>query len=680
MRSFLLFIFLFYFCCAANAQRLLLDNNMHHLRIGVNREWNEFPQHAQDSQIIIRFKSNINIGNATISLRQYDVNQAWQVLINDRKIGELTVDEKDMKSYFTIPPGLLQTGDNILYIGSPSATNDKKTEVSDDIRIGKIVLHNKSIEEVLSETTLEIRVSDGKTRSLIPSRITIVTMDGTLQQVNIKSSDTTAVRTGVIYTGNGKTSFGIPAGKYKIYASRGFEYGVDSVIVVLKPGDHIQKKLVINQEVDTKGWIGCDTHIHTLTYSGHGDATIEERVLTIAGEGLELPIITDHNIAIDIKPVAEKMRMDSFFVPVIGNEVTTQSGHFNIFPLDLKTPVTNHRAKNWDTLNRHIINTPGVKAVILNHARDIHNGFRPFDPKHHVAVAGKNFTSGFFPANAMEVMNSGSQQTDQLQLNFDWFGMINHGYFLTPVGSSDSHDVSRFIVGQARTYIKSTSDNVARIDVKEVLKNFTEGKVIVSFGLLTEIIVNKKYGPGDLAPASGKIEVTVKVSGPAWIKADHVSLYANGQKIREAIISPKTVGGIKWKGTWILPRPMQDLFLVAIAEGPGTNLPFWPIAKPFQHASPEWNPKFISSTGAVWIDADRDGHRTSAYEYAKAVWNSSNGNIHVLLKKLAHYDESVSVQAAAILLENGIKLQPYGTNRGFRRVINDMKKLEASRK
>ena len=53
--------------------------------------------------------------------------------------------------------------------------------------------------------------------------------------------------------------------------------------------------LAIRREVATPGLVACDTHVHTLTNSGHGDATIAERVVTLAGEGIELPIATDHN-------------------------------------------------------------------------------------------------------------------------------------------------------------------------------------------------------------------------------------------------------------------------------------------------------------------------------------------------------------------------------------------------
>ena len=107
----------------------------------------------------------------------------------------------------------------------------------------------------------------------------------------------------------------------------------------------------------------------------------------------------------------------------------------------------------------------------------------------------------------MELVNSGAQQSDLLQTYRDWFGLLNRGVLMTPVGASDSHDVSRYIVGQARTYIRCHDDQPGEIDVAEALKNFLAGRVLVSCGLLVEITVNDKYGPGDLVPAGEQLRV-----------------------------------------------------------------------------------------------------------------------------------------------------------------------------
>jgi hypothetical protein len=247
-------------------------------------------------------------------------------------------------------------------------------------------------------------------------------------------------------------------------------------------------------------------------------------------------------------------------------------------------------------------------------------------------------------------------QTDVMRPFHDWFGLLNRGMILTPVGASDSHDVSRFIVGQARTYIRSKDDQPGEIDVQEATTNFLQGRVMVSLGLLTEITVNGKYGPGDLAPAPGEVKVTVRVLGPSWVRADRVELFANGRKIREGVIKEGKQAGVKWSGEWTLPRFKHDVHLVAIASGPGLSDLFWPIAKPYQPTSPVVVRRVLGATGAVWLDADGDGKRTSAREYAQHLERAAGSDWQKLVNTLRDYDEAVAVQAASLLQARGISV------------------------
>src|SRR5207244_8986598 len=143
--------------------------------------------------------------------------------------------------------------------------------------------------------------------------------------------------------------------------------------------------------------------------------------------------------------------------------------------------------------------------------------------------------------------------------------------------------------------------------------NFRAGRVNVSCGLLADITVNDKYGPGDLVPAADEFAVTVRVLGPAWITADSVELYANGIKVHEARILNGRQPGVKWAGTWRLPRRKYDEHLVAVALGPGVRDLSWPIAKPYQPTSPVVDSRVIGVSGAVWLDHDGDGRRTRAF-------------------------------------------------------------------
>src|SRR5262249_48029787 len=154
-------------------------------------------------------------------------------------------------------------------------------------------------------------------------------------------------------------------------------------------------------------------------------------------------------------------------------------------------------------------------------------------------------------------------------------------------------------------------------------------------------------------PASDEVKVKVRVLGPDWVKADKVELYANGRKIREArIISKDGRPGVKWQGVWVLPRFRHDVHLVAVASGPGVTELYWPIAKPYQPTSPKVDRRVIGASGAVWIDADGDGKRTSAYAYAHRLM-TTHGALKVIAA-LSDYDEAVAVQVASLFKARGI--------------------------
>jgi hypothetical protein len=61
-------------------------------------------------------------------------------------------------------------------------------------------------------------------------------------------------------------------------------------------------------------------------------------------------------------------------------------------------------------------------------------------------------------------------------------------------------------------------------------------------------------------------------------------------------------------------------------------------------------------TGAVWIVGDGDGRRSSAFDYAKALMEEHGGDLQVLIRQLAGYGESVAVQVASLLAEQGTLL------------------------
>ena len=630
----------------AAEEPLILTDRLHHLRIDGPREWSEFPEKPEADHLELKFAAKKSAGERTLALRQQDVKQTWIVRLNGQEIAKLPIDENDMRVYFAVPSERIKDGENLLRVEPLLGMKQV-----DDIRIGQIALLDEPRSDVLSAAKAEVEVRDADTGELLPARITVLDSDGALQSVGAESNEHLAVRPGIVYTADGQASFGLPGGQFTLYAGRGFEYSLDKTEIDVAPGQILRRTLKIRREVPTAGFVACDTHVHTLTHSGHGDATVHERMITLAAEGIELPIATDHNVHVDHEPFAREMGVRKHFTPVAGNEVTTSVGHFNIFPVRPDAPPPNHRAADWKSIFASIYQCPGVKVVILNHGRDLHSGIRPLGPKLHSAVVGENLEGWDLRANAMELVNSGAVQTEPLQLCRDWMGLLNRGRILTPVGGSDSHDVGRHFVGQGRTYIRARDDDPGNIDVMEAVDNFLAGRVMVSYGLLAELTVNDRFTPGDLVrPTSDRLDVSIRVLGPHWCRATKVELFANGQIIRVAEIAaddvPQERSGILWTGNWSIERPNHDVHLVAVAQGPGIDGLYWRTAKPYQPTSPDFHPRTLGISGAIWIDADGDGKRTSAHKYARRLVDTGGGDMTKLLASLADYDEAVASQAA----------------------------------
>lgn len=629
----------------AAAERVL-DSRFHHFRLGDKREWSDFPETAEGPGLELTFSAEPNATPVTLRLRQFDVRQTWRLQLNGQELGRLSTDENRLTTFWELPPGALKAGENQLSAAGAGAAPD-------DVFLGDVRLVDLPRAQALRQGIVRVRVVDADAGTPIPARLTIVDEQGSLCAVGVESSSRLAVRPGVIYTADGRAEFGLPVGAYRLYAGRGFEYSVDSKPIAIEPGDRREIAMSIRREVALPGYASCDTHLHTFTYSRHGDATLEERLVTIAGEGLELPVAADHNLQIDYEPAARAAGLRKFFTPLAGDEVTTKLGHFNVFPLDPAAAPIDHQGGSWEEIFAAIHKGGRRGVVVLNHPRDIHAGFRPFDVRRHVSIAGENVDGWKLEATALELVNSGALQSDPWRLVHDWLGLLNAGLAIAPVGASDSHDAARSIVAQARTYVRCRDDEPGRIDAAEAIESLRAGRVSVSFGLAAEVEVDGRFGPGDLAPAgeAAELQVRARVWGPSWSLADCVALFVNGEEVRRESIPAERRGlpGLKYEAVWTLPKPPHDAHLVVAALGPGVAELFWPTPRPYQPDSPDWRPYSLAATGAVRIDADGQPGFTSAREYAERLIEAASGDVDRLAESLADYDEAVAVQAAAAL-------------------------------
>ena len=731
LTSLLIATFLIPFIPTNHADETVLLNASVHLGTPGFPEWSHFENSTPHGrQLDLKFQSTRNASEATLYVRQNDVKYPWAVKLNGKSVGSLQNMEVELISHFTIPTGLLRDGENLLSIIPPKST--------DDIRVGEIVLDSRSFPAIAQRTSIDVSVADanGSKSSPIPCRITIADEKGALAPIYTNPDETLptgrgvietrprqrlAVRTGVIYTTDGRASFGLRPGRYTVYASRGFEYSVATNRVMLADGDSYDLNMQIKREVPTKGWIAADCHIHNLTYSGHGDATIDEGMVTIAGEGIEFAVATDHNHHTDYTETVKKLRLNKHFTPVVGNEVTTKTGHFNAFPILSGSSLPDHKLSDWTALMKSIRDQTGAKVIVLNHPRNVHSGFSPVDPKHFRQATGENLRGAPFSFEAMEIVTSAALQSDPMDLIRDWFGLLNFGRRITGVGSSDTHYVSRMILGQGRSYVMlqkqdpfhattriQPSLDPANLNIADIVKGYREGRVAVSMGLLPHISVTGEYRSGDLVPkVENHATVQVTVLGPTWIqgtKQDPVvtRIYRNGSLIetRKARLrdAPGTTPHLTYLGNAqpgvvkdsihleLLSDklPQHDFWLVSVSTAPGVTAPFWAIPRPYQPSSKQWTPRVIGVTNPVYFDGDGDGQYTAPRGYAKTLIAKHRDNVPALLDDLKNYDEAIAAQTASLLFAKGVDLDseslqeelrsaPPDTRKGFQSVLQSIR-------
>ncbi len=462
----------------------------------------------------------------------------------------------------------------------------------------------------------------------IPGRLTFVVAgqaDPELFPNTRADPEHLALRKNVVYTLEGRGAITVPAGEYTVHASRGLEWSIDTGRVTVTPGGEVALDATLHHEVDTGGWVSGDFHLHTLTYSGHGDSDMNERIISLVGEGVEFAVATDHNHQTDYAPTIEHLGAHAHISSVVGNEVSTPIGHFNAFPLSAKGPVIPSRLTDANALFSIIrtqANEFGLRPVIqLNHPRwgDIdYFGRTGLDP-----VSGRPTGAGYSgDFDTIEIFNenegwgyyrvgldgvpTGQQSHSVLQ---DWFNLLNLGHRYSAVGNSDSHTVHNDMAGYPRNFVRVASDDPAAVDVPELARSLRENRVFTTIGPFVEFSANGVSMGGRGSASGGEVSVAIRVQAASWVAVDRVKIVVSGDVVRTIEVA-ETGGVVRLDSTFTVPI-RRDCWVSLLVEGDTSLSPI---------VSDQGRPILpLAVTNPVWIDADGDGEVTCAADWATGV-------------------------------------------------------------
>lgn len=190
----------------------------------------------------------------------------------------------------------------------------------------------------------------------------------------------------VAYTNaSGHVTISVRPGDYTLYFSRGFEYDLATAPAHVEPGSRVAASAKLTRAVETTGFMSMDAHDHSEN-SIDSHLSLRDRVLSAAGEGVEILISTDHNFISDLSPTLELLELKPWMKSFVGIEFTTlESGHFNSYPLDYKIAPVTHGAFEWYGRPpaelfaglRQLADPSagGSNIIVCNHPRDATQGY-----------------------------------------------------------------------------------------------------------------------------------------------------------------------------------------------------------------------------------------------------------------------------------------------------------------
>ena len=335
-------------------------------------------------------------------------------------------------------------------------------------------------------------------------------------------------RVHVVFPTDGQASLKVPASAggsdYRVVVSRGYDYDLFDETRTVTAGVTVDVPVTLNRVVTSTNVMCGDFHIHT-TRSPDAPDSGEFKVASAVGDGVELPVRTDHEFVGTFEPEVVSLGLEAWALGLSSLELTTFTwGHFGVFPFDADPTMNNGGATAWYGVNaagEAFVDTPvevftrarngGEREVIMFHPRTppgqgslfgslaggqyFEGGAAPlantggvgldpitgmimgngkFDPDNPTELAEwwdtafsvvEIFNDRSFEENRRNAARPGTA-ADEYGTVDDWFNFLQDGRPVFAVGSSDSHSImSGSPVGYPRTCMNLQADDPATLRV-----------------------------------------------------------------------------------------------------------------------------------------------------------------------------------------------------------------------
>lgn len=435
----------------------------------------------------------------------------------------------------------------------------------------------------------------------------------------------------VLHIGAGPLTEKVRPGKYRAVCSRGIEYELAQQQIEVSAGRTTTIDVKLVHSTKTPGWASGDYHLHS-TNSIDSNMDLDDRVTSIAAEGVDIAMSSDHNFVTDYGPVIAREGLDRYLQGMVGLELTTlEIGHFNGFPLKYNPGPITKGAFEWsgrppatlfDDLRAIGAYSPEQTIVQVNHPRDSilgyfnaynynqDTGLPEDEPNALIKPEGPEFGKEQFTLDGFDALEIYNGKHFELLRNYrvpevlppeplpdvippagtilrdergriaypggmdDWFVLLDQGRRYTAMGNSDSHAADDE-AGYPRTYTPVRDDMPGQIDELDIVRAIKTGAAVATNGPLIDVQVEgKTMGQVAAARPGGVVKVVVTTRAASWIDLTEVVILVNGVAAETIRGDRATLARVEKDIT--VPR---DSHIVVEVRGARS---MWPVVTPLE--------------------------------------------------------------------------------------------------
>jgi len=383
----------------------------------------------------------------------------------------------------------------------------------------------------------------------------------------------------------------VPPGEYDLVITRGPEYEIVEVHLVLAAGVVQAVNAELTRSVDTRGWLAADMHIHSAL-SFDSRVPIDRRAISMVTNGIEVLVPTEHHGSYDYRDLLVELGYDRHVAgSVAGNELNFKEGHAGVFPVPYDRLAKDGGSPPYQNLNSMLrcdeprVGTncytaaeafpimralhPGGSLVTVNHP-----WFGQSDLGYFTNIGWGQGTNGVFPAplptaglfDAIEVLNGyWTEPHAESYLVADWFYLLSQGLRIAALGNSDTHGMHYVRAGWPRSWLRLPIDAPGDLTDDLLRDAIKHQRVIASTGPFVTIEIEGAQIGDTVKPfLAQKTRVKIVADAPSWMALDEIFLFVNGRELGRYNVP----GGQRPRFSAVADVPLSgDAFVVVLATG-----------------------------------------------------------------------------------------------------------------